>query len=460
MTAANGTWRNWARTERVKPQRVERPTSIGAVQRAVRAAARGGQRIKAVGAGHSFTGIAVATGVLLELDELTGLVSVDRERARVTLLAGTRLHQLPALLGPHELALANMGDIDRQSISGAVSTGTHGTGARFGGLATQVVGLTLVTADGELLRIDEHENSELLPAAALSLGALGIIVEVTLQCVPEFVLHAVERPLPLDEVLTGLHGPDGVVDTSDHFEFYWFPHTRSAVTKTNTRLDADAPTRPLSRLSSFVDDTLLANGVYGVTCAAGRMVPAIIPTVNGLAERLWSNREFSDRSHRVFATRRTVRFREMEFAVPAADVPEVLRAIDALIEERGWRISFPIEVRFAPADQLWLSTASARDSGYIAVHRYYREDHREYFEAVEEIMTAHAGRPHWGKLHTRTAADLSELYPQHGAFVALRDRLDPRGLFTNAYLDRVLGAPAATSAASEAATGTGGAAGA
>ncbi|MCS5715308.1 FAD-binding protein [Herbiconiux sp. CPCC 205716] len=454
MTAANGTWRNWARTEAVKPQRVERPASIGAVQRAVRAAARGGQRIKAVGAGHSFTGIAVATGVLLELDALSGLVSVDRERSRVTLLAGTRLHQLPALLGPHELALANMGDIDRQSISGAISTGTHGTGARFGGLATQVVGLTLVTADGELLRIDEHENAELLPAAALSLGALGIIVEVTLQCVPAFVLHAVERPLPLDEVLDGLHGPEGVVETSDHFEFYWFPHTRSAVTKTNTRLAASAPTRPLSRMSSFVDDTLLANGVYAVTCAAGRVAPAIIPTVNGLAERLWSNREFSDLSHRVFATSRTVRFREMEYAVPAADVPEVLRAVDALIEERGWRISFPIEVRFAPADGLWLSTASGRDSGYIAVHRYHREDHREYFEAVEEIMTAHAGRPHWGKLHTRGAAELAALYPQHGAFVALRDRLDPDRVFTNAYLDRVLGETAAT------APGSGGALGA
>ncbi|MGD8195015.1 D-arabinono-1,4-lactone oxidase [Herbiconiux sp. P18] len=437
MTASNGVWRNWSRTERVKPVRIERPASIGAVQRAVRAATSSGLRVKAVGAGHSFTGIAVATGVLLELDDLSGIVSVDRDRERVTLFAGTRLFDLPRLLQPHGLALANMGDIDQQSISGAISTGTHGTGARFGGLATQVVGLTLVTADGELLRIDETENSELLPAAALSLGALGIIVEVTLQCVPAFVLHAVERPLPLAEVLDGL---DEHVDGSDHFEFYWFPHTSTAATKTNTRLPAHAPTRPLTRASSFVDDTLLANGVYRVTCAAGRMLPAIVPTVNTLAERLWSNREFSDLSHRVFTTRRTVRFREMEYAVPAADVPAVLRDIDALIRQRGWRISFPIEVRFAPSDGLWLSTASGRDSGYLAVHRYFRENHREYFEAVEEIMTAHSGRPHWGKLHTRTAAHLAELYPRHADFVALRDRLDPERTFTNDYLDRVLGA--------------------
>ncbi|MDO9395248.1 MAG: D-arabinono-1,4-lactone oxidase [Herbiconiux sp.] len=437
MTAMNGTWRNWARTEKVTPERVERPGSIGAVQRAVRGAARAGLRLKAVGAGHSFTGIAVATGVLLELDALSGVVSVDRERGRVTLLGGTRLFELPRLLRPHGLALANMGDIDRQSISGAISTGTHGTGARFGGIATQVVGVTLVTADGELMRIDEAEHPELLPAVAVSLGALGVIVEVTLQCVPAFVLEAVERQQPLDETLAAL--PATVAET-DHFEFYWFPHTRSAATKTNTRRPASAATRPLTPLHRFVGDSLMANGVYRVTCAVGAVVPAIVPGVNSLAERLWSNRSFSDHSHRVFATKRTVRFREMEYAVPAADVPAVLGAIDELIRARGWRISFPIEVRFAAADALWLSTATGRQTGYIAVHRYFRENHREYFEAVEEIMNRHSGRPHWGKLHTQTAASLAELYPRHGEFVALRDRLDPERMFANDYLDRVLGA--------------------
>ena len=437
MTALNGTWRNWARTESVKPVRIERPVSIAAVQRAVKGAARSGLRIKAVGAGHSFTGIAVATGVLLDLDELSGIVAVDRDRGRVTLLAGTHLYDLPRLLRPHGLALTNMGDIDRQTIAGAISTGTHGTGAAFGGISTQVVGATLVTADGELLTVDESQNAELLPAVAVGLGALGILVEVTLQCVPAFVLEAVERPQPLDEVLAQL---DTLVGENDHFEFYWFPGTRIASTKTNTRLPSSTPMRPLGRMRGFVDDSLMTNGVFRVTCAAGTVVPAVIPRVNSLAERLWSNRTFSDHSHRVFATSRTVRFREMEYALPAADVPVVLAEIDALIRERGWRISFPIEVRFASADTLWLSTASGRASGYIAVHRYFREDHTEYFQAVEEIMARHSGRPHWGKLHTLDAAALAALYPQHGEFVALRDRLDPSRTFSNAYLDRVLGA--------------------
>ncbi|MBN9182156.1 MAG: FAD-binding protein, partial [Microbacterium sp.] len=200
MTRPGGEWRNWGRSARVRPQRVEFPTTTTAVQRAVQAAARRGLRVKAVGAGHSFTGIAVAPGVLLDLSDLTGLVGVDRDRARVTLRAGTRLHQIPRLLAPYGLAMPNLGDIDRQSISGATSTGTHGTGARFGGIATQVTGVTMVTADGELLVVDEDHEPELLPAVALGLGALGVLVEVTLQCVPAFVLHAVDRPAPLAEV--------------------------------------------------------------------------------------------------------------------------------------------------------------------------------------------------------------------------------------------------------------------
>ena len=252
-----------------------------------------------------------------------------------------------------------------------------------------------------------------------------------------FVLEAVEKPLPLDDVLAEL---ETHVTGADHFEFYWFPGTRTAVTKTNNRADASVALRPLPAGRAFIDDTLMANGIFRVTCAAGALVPAIVPGVNALADKLWSNREFSDHSHKVFATKRTVRFREMEYALPAADVPEVLRSIDALIDDNGWKISFPVEVRFAKADQLWLSTASGRESGYIAVHRYYRENHTEYFEAVEEIMNQHQGRPHWGKLHTQDAVSLAALYPRHGDFVALRDRLDPERMFSNAYLDRVLGA--------------------
>jgi len=428
-------WRNWGRTESVTPVERRRPRSTAEVVAAVRAARDLGLRVKAVGTGHSFTGIAVAPGIQLDMSALTGLRAVDG--TKVTLGAGTVLHDLPPILDPLGLALQNMGDIDVQTISGATSTGTHGTGADFGGLATRITGATLVTGKAEVLRVSSTENAELLPAVALGLGSLGILVDVTVDCVPSFVLSAVERPEPLDEVLDGW---EQRVDEADHFEFYWFPHTRSALTKTNTRLAADAETRPLTPMRRWFDDTLMSNTLFARTTALQKRMPNTTPSINRLSSRLTGNRAFSDLSHRVFATERTVRFREMEYALPVADVPGVLREIDALIERKGWTISFPIEVRAAAADKLWLSTAHGRATGYIAVHRYYREDPAEYFTAVEEIMKAHGGRPHWGKMNTRTAADLAPAYPHFADFLAVRDRLDPDRVFANPYLTRVLGA--------------------
>ena len=436
MTASGATWRNWARTEAVRPLRVERPATADAVARAVAAAAASGLRVKPVGSGHSFTGIAAAPGVQLDLTDLSGVLDADVGTGRVTLGAGTRLHQLPHLLAPYGLALPNMGDIDRQTIAGATSTGTHGTGLGFGGLATQIVAARLVTGTGELLTVSESEHPELLPAVRLGLGALGVLVDVTLQLVPRFVLHAVERPEPLADVLDGWAAR---VADADHFEFYWFPHTQRALTKTNTRLPGDATRKPLGRVSRWFGDELLANGVYRGICALGRLAPGTTPSLARLVDRATGHRDFTDFSPSVFTTHRAVRFREMEYAVPLDAVPDAFREVRALIERKGWRISFPIEVRAAASDDNWLSTAYGRDTGYIAVHRYFREDHREYFAGVEEILRGFDGRPHWGKLHTQNAESLRERYPRFDDFTRVRDRLDPERRFANAYLERVLG---------------------
>ena len=436
MTATGAKWRNWGRSQKIRPAHVERPKDTAAVQRAVVAAASRGLHVKAVGAGHSFSGIAVAPGVLLDLYELSGVIAVDEASGRVTLGAGTNLYRLPELLAPYGLALQNMGDIDRQTIAGATSTGTHGTGGRFGGLATQIVAATLVTGDGSVLAVSESENAELLPAVRLGLGALGVLVDLTIQCVPAFLLHAVETSEPLEQVL------DAYLERSqqaDHFEFYWFPHTDVAVTKTNTRLSIDQPRHPRGGFRAWVDDELIANGAYRGICALGTALPGIVPPVNRLAGSLMGNGEFTDLSPRVYVTNRGVRFREMEYALPREAVPHALREVDALITKRGWRISFPVEVRSAAADENWMSTAYARDTGYIAVHRYFREDPTDYFAGVEAIMRSHDGRPHWGKMHTRTAADLRPAYPRFDDFLAVRDRLDPEGVFENGYLRSVLG---------------------
>jgi FAD-linked oxidoreductase len=435
VNAEAGRWHNWGRSESVVPLERIRPTSADEVASIVRSARDRGMRVKPVGTSHSFSGIAVAPGIQLDMSGLTGVVRSSGNH--VTLGAGTVLHDLPPLLGPLGLALQNMGDIDVQTISGATSTGTHGTGADFGGIATRISGATLVTGSGDILTIDAETNAELLPAVAVGLGALGVLVDLTIECVPSFAMNLVERPEPLEQVLSEWQER---IEGTDHFEFYWFAHTKVAATKTSTRLDGGTTLAPLHPVKRWVDDSLVANTLYAATTSFQRAFPKTTPAINRFSAKLWGNREFTDHSHNTFATERRVRFREMEYAIPVAEVPEVLREIDALIESRGWTVSFPIEVRAAAADDLWMSTASGRKTGYIAVHRHYRENPTEYFAAVEEIMKAHAGRPHWGKMNTRTAADLAPVYPHFNDFLAVRDRLDPDRVFANQYLERVLGA--------------------
>lgn len=428
-------WRNWGRSESAMLAGVARPTSIDELLEVVAYARASGLTVKPIGAGHSFTAIAATDGIQLDVSGIDGVLAVDGPL--VTLGAGTNLYQLPALLAPLGLGLQNMGDIDRQTIAGATSTGTHGTGRAFGGLATRIRAATLVTGTGEVLHVGPGENEELLPAVALGLGALGVLVDVTIECVPAFVLHAVERPEPIETVLMEW---EQRIAAADHFEFYVWPHTDTVLTKTNTRLPGEAPRHPLSPVGRWFDDDFMANGVYRATLNLGRLAPGLIPPINRLSVKLTGNREFTDAAPSVFITKRTVRFQEMEYALPVERVPEAIARIRALIDERGWTISFPIEVRAAAPDDLWMSTAHGRPTGYIAVHRYYRDDPAEYFAAVEAIMREYDGRPHWGKMHTRSAEDLRPTYPRFDDFLAVRDRLDPERLFANPYLTRVLGA--------------------
>jgi L-gulonolactone oxidase len=429
-----GEWRNWAGDQVARPVRDLAPADAGEVADAVRAAARDGLRVRMVGSGHSFPGAALTDGVLLRPHRLTGLVAVDRAACTATVRAGTRLADLSLLLATHDLALENLGDVDRQTLAGALATGTHGTGAGFGGLAAQVTGLELVRADGSLARCDATTRPDLLAAATVGLGAYGIVTAVTLRCVPAFGLRAVEEPAPLPELLERW---DALPAEADHVEFYWWPHTADCQLKRNTRVPLPE-LDPLPRWKALLDDELIANGLFGAACRVGARLPALVPPANRLATRLLGRREYADRSHRVFAARRRVRFHETEWALPRAAVPEVLRELDATIRRRGWRISFPVEVRVAAADDRWLSPAYGRETGYVAAHRYVREPYADLVAAMSEIAGT-AGRPHWGKLHPLDAAALAPRYPRFAEALALRAELDPERRFANAYTDRVLG---------------------
>ena len=429
----SATWRNWAGTAEATATRVAAPRSVDELCDVVRSAARDGLRVKAVGSGHSFTDIAATDGLRIEMHHLDAVTAV--RGPCVTVQGGMPLRRLSEVLDGHGLAMENLGDIDAQTISGAISTGTHGTGAGFGGLATQVRALELVLPDGSLVRCDATCRPELFAAARVGLGAFGVIATVTLECRPAFVLHADERPMPLDAVVEQL---EDLVTGNDHFEFFWFPHTGRTLTKRNNQVTDDR-LRPLNRVRAWVDDDLLSNTLYGAMQRVASTAPRLVPAVNAVSSRVLTARQYTDRSHRVFVSDRRVVFREMEYAVPRDLVVPVLRSLRDWVDSHDEPVSFPVEVRFSAADDIWLSTAQGRPTAYLAVHQYHRLPYQRWFEAVESVATSVGGRPHWGKLHGLDAAALAELYPHHGEAVRVRDEVDPEGVFRNAYLDRVLG---------------------
>ncbi|MFJ9622415.1 D-arabinono-1,4-lactone oxidase [Streptomyces sp. NPDC101181] len=428
------TWRNWAGTVTARPARIASPASVDELVDVVLRARADGLRVKPVGTGHSFTSTAATDGVLIRPDLLTGIRDIDRTRMTVTVEAGTPLKRLNTALAREGLSLTNMGDIMEQTIAGATATGTHGTGRDSGSISAQIRALELVTADGTVRVCSPEEDPEVFAAARVGIGALGVITAVTLAVEPVFLLTAREEPMSFDRVTADF---DALVAENEHFEFYWFPHTGNCTTKRNNR--SAGPAAPPGRASAWVDDELLSNGVFRVACALGRAVPATIPSIARLSSRALSTRTYTDIPYKVFTSPRRVRFVEMEYAVPREHAVAALREVKAMVERSPLKISFPVEVRTAPADDMTLSTASGRDSAYIAVHLYRGTPHRSYFTAVERIMTAHSGRPHWGKIHTRDAAYLSGVYPRFGEFTTLRDRLDPDRVFGNDYLRRVLG---------------------
>ncbi len=401
----------------------------------MRRAAEAGQRVKAIGAGHSFTAAAVTDGVQLSLDGMQGIRQIDLERSLVTVDAGIRLHRLNDELAAVGLAMPNLGDIDRQSIAGAIATATHGTGLGLGNLATTVVAMELVTGRGDVVRVDARTDAELLRVARVGLGALGIVTEVTLQCVPAFDLHARETIEPLDDVLAGLLDEAAAVD---HFELYWMPGGgRRCQVKRNVR--TDEPRRPQSRAGYVRDKWIGENLGLGLVCRVGRRFPRATPTIARLVSGGAAARDVVDRSDRVFCTPRKVHFVEMEYGLPVEHLADAVRTLREATRRLPTPILFPIEVRVSAADDIPLSTGFGRPSGWIAVHQYRGAPYEEYFALVERIMDEHGGRPHWGKLHGQRAATLAPRYPQWDDFLAARDKLDPDRTFANPYLDRVLG---------------------
>jgi L-gulonolactone oxidase len=391
-----------------------------------------------VGAGHSFSDIALTGGTMLQLDRMSGLLDADRSTGLVKVQAGITIRDLSAQLDSYGLAMENLGDIDVQSIAGAISTATHGTGARLRNISSQVTELKLVLADGSTLVCSEDHEPEVFRAARVGLGSLGAVAEVTLRCVPSFTLRGVDEPAPLADVLASF---EERALANDHFEFFVFPHADMALTRTNNR--TSEPARPRGRAAAYANDILLTNHAFGAVCRLGRRFPSRIPQLNRLVTKLAGGSTRVERSASLFASPRLVRFTEMEYALPRERTAHAVAEILALIDREGFEVPFPIEVRTVASDDAMLSTAAGRDSGFVAVHMFQGMEWEPYFRAVEELMDSFEGRPHWGKRHFQTAAGLRGRYPDWEAFQRVRARLDPSGVFANEWTERVLGPVAA-----------------
>ncbi|MDT5017962.1 MAG: L-gulono,4-lactone dehydrogenase [Mycobacterium sp.] len=432
MTRSATTWVNWAREQRCAPVSFERPSDEAAVSACVRQAAGRGATVRAVGSGHSFTDVACTDGVMLDMSGMQRVLDVDQSTGRVTVEGGIKLHQLGPILAEHGLALANQGDIDRQSITGAISTATHGTGARLPNLSAQIVGMRLVTAAGEVRELNEGTDREALLAARVSMGALGVITAATIQAVPLYTLHRHDETMRLPETLDRL---DELADASDHFEFFVFPYAERAITRTTRRSTEEPHHSPAWKRDVR---ERLDNRALDVLCRTGRRFPSQAPRLNRLITAVASNGDEEGLAYRIYPNRRDVRFTEMEYAIDRAHARSAIEQVIALVRSRRLPILYPLEVRFVAADDAFLSPSHQRETCYIAVHQYNGMEFESYLRAVEAIMDSLDGRPHWGKRHYQTAATLRPRYPDWDRFQCVRARFDPDGVFGNDYTRRVL----------------------
>jgi FAD/FMN-containing dehydrogenase len=395
-------WSNWSGSVKCRPRELLAPQSEDEVVAIVRRAAVAGQTMRVAGSGHSFTPLCASDDMLVSLDRLQGIEWADRATCRAAIRAGTKIHDLGRPLADVGLSLENQGDVDVQAIAGAVSTGTHGTGPALGSISTQVVGLRIVTAEGDVMDCSPETDSEIFRAAQVSLGSLGVITSVRLRLLPLYRLHEQARREPLDTCLAAL---DERIAANRHFEFFWYPVDDIAFTKTLN--PTDRPATPVTDES--------AQG-------------------SGLAS---AERERVADSWRIFPTVRENRFNEMEYSVPADRGVECFLEVRDLMRQKHADITWPLEYRTQAADDILISAAHGRPTVAISIHQGAELEYAGFFADAEAIFRRHHGRPHWAKLHSLTCRELSELYPEWERFQAVRSRLDPGGRFLNAHLRRL-----------------------
>ncbi|KAF9573040.1 hypothetical protein EC968_009090 [Mortierella alpina] len=419
------TFENWARTFRCVPEQYYTPSSEEEVLKIIHLARLSGKRVKAIGTGHSPSDLACTDGIMINTDKLDGLLHVDKEKRTVTVAAGMKLEKLHKLLELRDLALSNLGSISDQSVAGAMATATHGTGAEYASLCASVLDLTFITATGSTIYCSKTEKPDIFNAAVCSLGALGIITRMTLQCEPAFRLENKQEPAKLDEVLNNL---DSIIHSAEHVRLWWYPHTDNVVV---WRANRTTKSRPIER----VDDSVR---VFNFDCLFPQYVNEwSIP---------WSRTAEALRALDQFIENGSVKV-ESGVGLDESSDSKDGHALKVVKKEAGLKVHFPIEIRFVKKDDVWLSPAYGVDSCYIGIimYRPYGKPvpYKRFWAGFEQIMASFEGRPHWAKAHSVSFEGLKQSYPKLAAFSDIRQQLDPEGMFLNNYLRRHL-VPAST----------------
>jgi FAD-linked oxidoreductase len=434
MKIVGGKWSNWSGSVSCRPYAIIAPKDELELAAAVRKA-EGVVRVP--GTGFSFTPLNATSGTLIDLMAFTGVQGFDPEREVATLAAATPLWEIGPLLHQMGYGLKNMADIDRQTLAGAVSTGTHGTGITLGSFSADVAGIRMVLANGEVIDCSANENAEIFAAGRTSLGMLGVMTEIAMNVRPAYKLVKKEFTHSIGETFRQL---DGLVAANRHFEFFWFPYSNTTVCKSLNETEANARTpRSAEKLYARGGRTGIDDYAFAAVNELLPHAPFLLKPAHRVLSKLMPARQHVRWSHEILPSPRTVCFNEMEYAVPYEEGPDVLREIVETVRKQEIKTGFPIEYRTVAADDVWLSPFYRRDSAAIAVRQYHKVDTAELFEACETVFRRHEGRPHWGKIHSCTATELAGLYPQYEAFRTLRSKLDPAGKFLNEHLRGLFG---------------------
>jgi FAD/FMN-containing dehydrogenase len=407
------TWCNWAGNEQFAPGEIATPTSEDELVELTQRAVANGRSIGLAGSGHSFSPIVKSTDLLIKVDGVNGIISIDPARHTVDVLAGTTIEQMGRPLWDAGLSLKNQGDIDAQTIAGAVATGTHGSGLDFGSFSSSVRSARIVTGTGDVLDIDASQ-ADLLHAAQVSVGVLGVITRLTLEVAPAYHLQESNRVDPLEKVLDEW---DDEIKTHRHYSFFWASCDESGSLYGHPPYPANhcyVKTLDEVEVEPIVDRSQPMEGTVGARTGRGYL---IYPDESG----------------------ENAGWIELEYMVDVSDAKPAFLALRSLIQNQFPEEISPIEVRWTKGEPALLSPHHAHDTCSISVSGLEKHDWRRFLRAVDETLQPWAPRPHWGKVGFLDHKQARALYPRLDDFLAVRAQLDPHGLFLNDYFRGVLG---------------------